>query len=99
MYANLKTVPRKSRDMNHFLPIIEPRSEYQMDLMFMSNDGGYCYILILCDISTTFGYGLPTKTKQPSEILECFKIFENKIKFKKDTIFTTDNGGEFRGVF
>ena len=99
MHANLKTLPRKSKNMNHYLSVIEPKNEYQIDMMHMPYDGGYRYVFVLCDISTTFVYGLPTNTKQPSEKLECFKIFETKLKFKKGTIFTSDNGSEFRGYF
>ena len=99
MSDNLKTVPRKSKNMNHFQPIIEPKSEYQIEMMFMTYDCGYRYIFVSCDISTTYAYGLPTKSKQPSEILECFKILEEKLQFAKGCIFTSDNGSEFRGVF
>ena len=99
MASYLKTVPRKSRNINHFKEVIEPNTEYQIDMMLMPFDNSYRYVFIICDIATTLVYGLPTKTKQPSEILKCFKIFEDKLKFKNEFIFISDNGSEFRGYF
>ena len=56
MSANLKSVPRKSKNINHFQPIIELKSKYQIDVMFMTYDCGYRYIFVMCDISTTYVY-------------------------------------------
>ena len=74
MTDNLKTLPRKSKNINHY-HIYEPNVEYQIDLMFMPTDDGYKYVFVMRDIATTLVYGTPSKSKLPSEMLILFKIF------------------------
>jgi hypothetical protein len=79
---------------------IQEGAVQQCDLLFMPEDEGYRYILVVCDVG---GWrqtdAEPLKTKSIVEVLNAFKeIYKRKyIKFPQ-YMMQSDEGGEFKGA-
>lgn len=78
---------------------VGPNTLYQSDILYLPNDNGYKYALILVDVSTGITDAEPLKAKDQESILEAFKkIFKRKI-FKSFPLFlAVDDGAEFKGI-
>lgn len=70
---------------------------WQADLITVSDDGGYKYILSICDVGTREVAAKPLKSKEPSEVLDRFK--EVVREMGKPSSLQVDGGGEFKTVF
>lgn len=97
----LTEVPVKDKgpNMPHFQPIAAGICQ-QADLLFLPEDGGYKYALVVADIG---GHRLvdaePIKTKDAATVLEAFqKIYERKIIPIPSSSLEVDPGSEFKGV-
>jgi hypothetical protein len=59
---------------------INPGFIQQCDLLFLPNDKGYVYALVLVDQGSRMCDAEPLKTKQPSDVIKAFKaIYKRKI--------------------
>lgn len=96
----------ESTHYKKLLPIKEPvlkdsynilaNDFYQMDLMFMSPDEHYLYILNIVNMKTRISDVQPLKTKESNEVLKAFHdiLTRNVIQYYPKVIYV-DNGGEF----
>ena len=96
LYKLPKTEGRKQQA--HF-NITEPNAIYQADLLFLPNDDGFKYALVVVDPATGKTDAEPLKEKTADAVLKAFKkIFQRKILKIPSVQIQCDNGSEFHGV-
>ena len=96
---NLYKKPRKDNYANtaHFNQTYSPNVTHQADLLFLPNDDGYRYALVVTDIATKLSDAEPLKSKNSSEVKSAFeKIYKRNI-LKMPEFITMDSGSEFKG--
>ena len=73
---------------------------HQCDLLFLPNDGGYKYALVVVDVKSRLTDARPVKTKEPKDVLEAMKdIYKGKYLKQPSWKIECDNGTEFQGIF
>jgi hypothetical protein len=76
----------------------EPNYIHQMDLLFLPNDGGYKYALVIADVGNRLVDAEPVKNKQPKTINTAIKKIYSRNILSYPKIITVDNGTEFKGL-
>jgi hypothetical protein len=95
---NLYAVPKKDRGINMpKYPESEPNIFHQADLLFLPNDNGYKYALVVVDVGNSITDAEPLQTKQQEEVLKAFKIIYNRNYLDIPKMITVDSGSEFKG--
>lgn len=97
---NLTKVPMKEprEVMPHTTAPIE-NAVQQADLLFLPNDDGYKYLLVVVDIATRKVDAEPLKSKDANEVKKAMqKIYKRKI-LKSPMRLEVDSGKEFDGAF
>jgi len=100
LVSNLLAVPKKDKGLNmtHYR---EYSKDYihQADLLFLPEDNGYKYALVVVDIGSKLVDAVPLKTKESKGVVKGFKkIYARKILTKPFKI-ETDSGSEFKDAF
>ena len=73
---------------------------YMADLLYLPDDDGYKYLLVMTDVITHAFDIEPIKNKESATVLKAMKdIFKRKYLKKPKASLRTDNGTEFKGVF
>jgi hypothetical protein len=96
--AQMLKPPKKDKgnEMPHFYNPT-PNHTHQADLLFMPNDNGYKYALVVVDIYDRKVDAEPLKKKQSDAVLKAFKkIYQRKI-IKIPLRLEVDAGSEFKG--
>jgi hypothetical protein len=71
----------------------------QMDLLYLPNDKGFQYALIVVDQGTRLLEAEALKNRSPSDIITALKkIYKRKV-LTKPSIVVSDSGSEFKGSF
>ena len=79
--------------------VFERNTTHQLDLLFLPEDDGYRYLLVIVDIATRHVDAEPLKTKDSKEVLKATqKIFKRKY-VKQPLRLEVDSGTEFKGKF
>ena len=94
----LFTKPKKDKGVNApRFASYPPNQIQQADLLFLPDDGGYKYALVVVDIGSRLTDAIPLKSKDSSKIVDGFKkIYQRKIlNMPKKIEF--DSGSEFKG--
>lgn len=90
--------PRRIRFPRNKFNLANIGDFWQADLMDMQTlsrkNKGYKYILAVIDCFSKFGWCIPIKKKQPSEIIRGFEIIFEKSQYKPRSLHT-DKGREF----
>lgn len=99
---NLYKKPKKDKGLNapHIQPIDDGRTA-QADLLFLPNDDGYKYCLVVADVGYPRSVDAePIKAKTPKDVLQAFKkIAKRRIVIMNNLVFLqVDGGSEFKGV-
>lgn len=100
MVSNLYRIPKKDKGVNapKFQPIAEGQI-LQADLLFMPNDNGYKYALVVVDSGSRHIDAEPLKDKESSTVLTAFKeIFKRGYVQRPAYRLEVDSGSEFKGV-
>ena len=98
--SNLYKIPPKERkdNMPHF-QYPNPNIIHQADLLFLPNDDGYKFLLVVVDVGSRLCDAVPLKTKSNMEIIQAFNIIysrkNGKLKYPKR--LEVDAGTEFKG--
>lgn len=95
---NLFQKPKKDRGLNmpHFQRL-SPNFAQQADLLFLPNDKGFRYALVIADQGSRFTDAEPLKSRSNEDVLKAFKtIYKRKI-LEKPKLLTVDPGTEFQG--
>ena len=70
----------------------------QGDLLFLPEDKGYKYLLVVVDVATKAADAEPLKNKESKTVLKALKrIWKRKYLNPPSVIFKTDDGKEFKG--
>ena len=96
IYKKVKKPPRA--DQAH-IQVEDPGMIYQADLLYLPNDDGYKYLLVVVDINNNAMDAEPLKKRAAVDIKNAFTtIFKRKyIKVPKFSL-QTDDGSEFKNV-
>ena len=80
---------------------IEPKSVLQCDTLYLPEDKGYKYALVVVDVATGYTDAEPLKTHNATETLTAFKKIQTREPLKKAPTYTLqcDSGTEFQGAF
>lgn len=95
----LKTPKKDNRANTPKTQVSIPNFSQQADLLYLPNDRGYKYALVVVDLGSKLIDAVPLKTKKPSGILEGFKTIYKRGVLNKPVQLELDNGSEFKGVF
>lgn len=98
---NLFQRPKKEKGIN--MPKVfsyTPGFVQQADLLYLPNDNGYKYALVVCDLATRIVDAEPVKKKDAAAIVQAFqKIYKrNILNTEKLKVMQTDSGTEFKGA-
>jgi len=71
--SNLYKIPSKEKgdNMPHF-QYPNPNIIHQADLLFLPNDNGYKFLLVVVDVGSRLCDAVPLKTKSDMEIIQAF---------------------------
>lgn len=97
--ANVFKIPKKDKGLNetHFQDEL-PNHTIQADLLFLPNDKGFRYLLVVVDNGSRKTDAEPLKTKDSNTVLKAFKkIFERGVIKIPESRLEVDPGKEFQG--
>jgi hypothetical protein len=100
LLSNLTRTPKRDDKTN--MPTTQnpnPFVDQQADLLFLPNDRGYRYALVVVDIATRKTDAEPIKNKLADTVLKAMKNIYNRKILKVPKILEVDSGSEFKGVF
>ena len=95
----LLTVPKKDKGVN--MPrfqVYEQDYVHQADLMYLPNDNGYKYLLVVVDVGTRLVDAVPLKSKSNNEVLKAFKTIYKRKTLSMPIRLEVDSGSEFKGT-
>lgn len=95
---NLLKKPVKDKKMNvphTYVP--EKNAVHQADLLFLPNDHGYKYALVVTDLASRATDIAPLKTKDSAEIAKAFKTIYKRNVLDVPSVMQVDAGNEFAG--
>jgi hypothetical protein len=96
---NLHKIPKDDIDKTHYVAEKE-NSEHQCDLLFLPNDKGFKYLLVVTDIKTRKTDAQPLRSKTADAVLNAIKKIYNRNVLKQPIYrLIVDDGPEFKGVF
>ena len=108
--TNLTKIPGKDIDRPHeFVP--QPDAVHQADVLFLPNDDGFRYLMVVVDVATRLTDAYPMKKKDQQSVIKGFTTIYsrplppkkgkgNPLKeriLNKPTAMQTDDGAEFTG--
>ena len=96
--VNLTKVPQKEKVQPQFNDF-EKGFTHQMDILFLPNDDGYRYALVVIDNASRIGDTRAMKVKSAKETLKAVKEIYRGKYLKWPERIETDSGGEFEGIF
>ena len=98
--ADLYNAPKPDqRDVAATFPRITPNMWQQCDVLFLPNDKGYEYALVVVDVGSRFVDAEPLKEKTSAAIVTAIQnIYKRKI-LAKPKLITVDAGKEFKSTF
>lgn len=93
---NIFKKPIKDKHPGKFLVFAKDYNQ-QADLLFLPNDGGYKYALVVTDIATRISDAEPLKSKQSEYVMKAFKKIYNRDILSIPDKIDVDSGKEFQG--
>ena len=95
---NLYKIPKKDKELNqtHFQNY-EPMKVQQADILYLPEDKGYKYALVVTDIGTRLTDAKPLKSKSSTEVVKAFENIYSGNILKKPKKIESDQGTEFKG--
>lgn len=100
MLQNLYVKPTKDKGVNApSYPDFKDNFYHQADILFMPNDDGYKYALVVVDVGSRMVDARPLKNKTPNDVLRALKlIYDGDILKPVTNVIGLDAGTEFQGV-
>lgn len=100
MVNNLFIKPTKDKGVNApSYPDFADNFYHQADILFLPDDNGYKYALVVADVGSRLIDARPLKNKTPSAVLDALKnIYNGKILQPVTNVFGIDAGTEFQGA-
>jgi hypothetical protein len=95
---NLYKKPIKDKGVNMpHIDVREPNITHQADLLFLPNDNGYRYALVVVDCNNGLTDAVPLKSKESKDVLAGFKKIYQRGPLKIPQNLQVDSGAEFKG--
>lgn len=100
MLHNLFVKPTKDKGVNApEFPDFTDNYYHQADILYLPDDDGYKYALVVSDVGSRLTDARPLKSKNPTEVLTALKkIYSGNILKPVTHVFGVDSGTEFQGV-
>src|SRR3990167_3202248 len=100
LVSKLTALPKKdTKDNMPRIRVGKANAIHQADILYLPNDGGYKYLLVVVDTATRKIDAEPLLSHSSSAVLKAIlKIYERGT-LKLPVILQTDDGNEFKGVF
>ena len=96
----MKKPPKEKGKQMPNLRAFTPNTTHQADILYLPNDKGYKYVLVVVDVNTKMADAEPLKTHSSEEVVKAIdKIYNRKILKKPSMFINVDNGSEFKGSF
>lgn len=96
---NLYKTPKKDKGENMpKIQAIKRNAVHQADILFLPNDNGYKYLLVIVDVKTGFTDAEPLKTKQTKEIIKAMENIYSRKYLNHPLRLEIDSGSEFKGI-
>jgi hypothetical protein len=95
---NLYLVPKEDKGIQ--MPVFGhpvKNWNHQADLLFLPNDGGYVYALVVVDVGTRLCDAVALKSKDADSVIGAFKTIYNRKILSMPKNITVDSGSEFKG--
>jgi hypothetical protein len=89
--------PKDKQDDKITYPYLNKGYWQQCDLLFLPNDKGYIYCLVVVDVGNRKVDAQPLKTKTSVDVMKALKIIWKRKIIDKPKQLTTDMGTEFKG--
>ena len=93
-----KVKKNKNPNRTHFGDYPENRV-HQMDLIYLPEDNGFKYALVVVDVGTRKIDAQPLKTKLSSDVVKALKTIYRREILKKPLLIQVDSGREFKSDF
>jgi hypothetical protein len=95
----LKPLKEKRQEIPRFINH-QKDNTHQLDLLFLPDDNGYKYLLVIVDVATSTIDCRPLKNKNSENVLKnTLDIYNSGVYLKQPKIIHVDDGTEFKGVF
>ena len=95
---NLYRKPKKDKGENMpHIQVLNSNIIHQADLLFLPNDDGHKYALVVVDLSSKLCDAVPLKNKSSANVLEAFKQIYKRGPLKYPKRIEVDPGTEFKG--
>lgn len=99
LYKLMKRPTKDSAKIKNHYQVYGAKYQYQADILFLPDDDGFRYALVVVDMANGLTDAYPLKSKTSTEVLIAFKhIFSNHILPIPKRMITIDSGSEFKGV-
>jgi hypothetical protein len=97
--ANLYARPPKEtkQDMGNLNFVFKANVEHQADLLFLPDDNGYKYALVVVDLATHLCDAEPLNSKTSKGVSEALETIYNRNILELPETLTVDAGTEFKG--
>jgi len=97
---NLMKIPEKDKGANRtrYVNDVKPNMTHQADLLFLTNDNGYKYALVVVDNYTRLCDAEPLKTKTSQSVKTAFENIYKRNILKLPKRIQLDPGSEFKGA-
>lgn len=97
-----ENVPVGDRDglyRKRSMDVFVPNQTQNADVLFLSNDKGFKYALVVVDMASRYTSAVPMKNKDAKTVLAAIQSIWKKGPMKKPDNLKVDAGSEFQGVF
>lgn len=88
--------PKARRIHDHFM-IDKPFVRLEIDLMYLTHDKGYKYVMNIVDAASRYKWSVPMRDRKAKDALKAIKSLN--LPWKRIKEVHVDSGVEFRGVF
>lgn len=97
---DLYTPPEREKGENRtrFYTPLEPNIRQQADILYLPNDDGFRYALVVVDVSDRRIASEPLKSLKSDEVLEGFNSIYDSKRLGLPQVITFDGGSEFKGT-
>lgn len=86
------------KDMPRFYNF-QPNDTHQADVLYLPDDNGYKYCLVVVDVATSKADAEPMKDRNSADVLEAIKKIYNRNILDLPEHLTVDSGSEFKKDF
>jgi hypothetical protein len=97
-----ENVPVGDRDglyRKRSMDVFVPNQTQNADVLFLSNDGGFKYALVVVDLASRYTAAVPMKNKDARTVLAAIQSIWKKGPLRRPENLKVDAGSEFQGVF